>query len=96
VVRPLVRDCPPPRPPDVLGATRIGVILAAGISSLLFGLAHTEQGIVGITLTTIDAVIFSVLRYRYQTLWTPILAHGFKNTIGIVTFFFIGPVYGLW
>jgi membrane protease YdiL (CAAX protease family) len=81
---------------DVIGSTRVGVVLAVGISSLLFGLAHSEQGIVGVTLTTIDAVIFSVLRYRYQTLWAPVLAHGFKNTIGVVAFFLIGPVYGFW
>jgi membrane protease YdiL (CAAX protease family) len=81
---------------EVVGTTRVGVILAVGISSLLFGLAHTEQGIVGVALTTIDAILFSVLRYRYHTLWAPVLAHGFKNTIGVVAFFFIGPVYGLW
>jgi uncharacterized protein len=81
---------------DVVGTNTIGVVLAVGVSSLLFGLAHTEQGVVGVTLTTIDAVIFSVLRYRYQTLWAPVLAHGFKNTIGVVAFFFIGPVYGFW
>jgi membrane protease YdiL (CAAX protease family) len=81
---------------DVVGSPRVGVVLAVAVSSLLFGMAHTEQGVVGVTLTTIDAIIFSLLRYRYRTLWAPVLAHGFKNTIGVVAFFFIGPLYGLW
>jgi hypothetical protein len=51
---------------------------------------------VTLVLTTVDAIAFSVLRYRYKTLWAPVLAHGFNNTIGFVAFFLIGPVYGLW
>jgi membrane protease YdiL (CAAX protease family) len=36
------------------------------------------------------------LRLHYRTLWAPVLAHGFNNTIGLVTFFLVGPVHGLW
>jgi uncharacterized protein len=73
-----------------------GVIIAVLLSSLLFGLLHTEQGVIGIALTTIDAIFFSVLRYRFHTLWASILAHGFNNTIGMVSFYIAGPFYGLW
>lgn len=75
---------------------RIGMYAAVAISSALFGLAHIEQGIVGVVVTTTDAIFFSVLRYRYKTLWACVLAHGFMNSIGIITFFFTGPLYGLW
>jgi membrane protease YdiL (CAAX protease family) len=81
---------------EVVGSTGAGLVAAVAVSSLLFGLAHTEQGAVGVALTTIDAIAFSVLRYRYGTLWAPILAHGFNNTIGFVAFFLVGPVYGFW
>lgn len=37
-----------------------------------------------------------MLRLRYGTLWAPVLAHGFNNTLGFVTFFLVGPVHGLW
>jgi hypothetical protein len=37
-----------------------------------------------------------VLRYRFQTLWAAILAHGFNNTIGMASFYIAGPFYGLW
>ena len=74
-----------------------GILIAVALSSLLFGYAHTEQGIIGVVITTFDSVFFSLLRYKYKgCIWAPVLAHGFSNTIGIVTFFFTGPIYGLW
>ena len=74
----------------------LGVLIAVLLSSVLFGLLHTEQGVIGVALTTIDAIYFSVLRYRFHTLWAAILAHGFNNTIGMVSFYIAGPFHGLW
>ena len=65
-------------------------------SAVLFGLAHTEQGAIGVALTFLDAVVFSVLRLRYRTLWASVVAHGANNTIGLVAFYFVGPLHGLW
>jgi membrane protease YdiL (CAAX protease family) len=81
---------------DVLGRNPVGVVVAVVISSVLFGLAHTEYGIVGVAVTFLDALFFSVLRLRYRTLWPAILAHGFWNTLGIVGFFLVGRVDGFW
>ncbi len=82
---------------DLFGDTRIGIILAVGISSLLFGLAHTEQGTIGVILTFLDAIFFSLIKMHYDNnLWAAIIAHGASNTIGLVGFFFLGPMYGLW
>lgn len=81
---------------DVLGPSLVGTVVAVGISSVLFGLAHTEQGTVGVAVTFLDALFFSFLRLRYRTLWASILAHGFSNTLGLITFFLIGPIYGFW
>ena len=66
------------------------------ISAALFALAHSEQGQVGAALTFLDALFFSVLRFRCGGLWASVLGHGLSNTIGLTTFFLIGPVYGLW
>jgi membrane protease YdiL (CAAX protease family) len=82
---------------DVLGPGRVGVLTAVLGSSVLFGLIHTEQGVIGVVLTFFDALFFSALKLRLGAgLWPAVLAHGFNNTIGLTAYFLIGPVYGLW
>lgn len=82
---------------SLLENNTIGIILTVGGSSLLFGLAHTEQGLTGIIVTTIDALFFSWLKHKFDgNLWAAVLAHGFSNSIGLVIFYFTGPLYGLW
>lgn len=81
----------------LFGSSTAGVLLTMAVSSVLFGLAHTEQGLIGVVVTTIDALVFSWLKRRFDdNLWAPILAHGFYNSIGVITFYFTGPIYGLW
>ncbi len=82
---------------NLFGNKLSGVLLTVGISSLLFGLAHTEQGVIGVVVTTIDALFFSWLKRKFDNnLWASILAHGFYNSIGMIVFYFTGPIYGLW
>lgn len=73
-----------------------GTAVAVLVSAALFGLAHTEQGVVGVAVTFLDGLALAWLRLHYRTLWAPVLAHGFNNTVGLVTFFLVGPVHGLW
>lgn len=82
---------------SLLGDSTGGVLLTMAVSSTLFGLAHTEQGLIGVVVTTVDALVFSWLKRRFDdNLWAPILAHGFYNSVGVITFYFTGPIYGLW
>ena len=81
---------------QVAGHTRAGTLVAVLASSGLFGALHSEQGMVGVVIVALDAMAFCVLRLHFGTLWAPVLAHGFNNTLGLVTFFFAGPLYGLW
>jgi len=82
---------------DVFGNAKTGILLAIVVSSILFGLAHTEQGLIGVIVTAMDAVFFSWLKRRHNdNLWASVLAHGFSNTVGLVAFFFVGPIYGFW
>lgn len=81
---------------DACGAGRAGLVAAVVLSSVLFGIAHSEQGLIGVVVVTIDGLYFSALRLHYRTLWASVLAHGFNNTIGFVAFFLVGPMYGLW
>jgi CAAX protease family protein len=81
---------------EALGRGPWSLGIAVLTSSLLFGVLHGEQGPVGVAVVSLDAMAFAVLRLRYRTLWAPVLAHGFNNTLGLLTFFLIGPVHGLW
>jgi membrane protease YdiL (CAAX protease family) len=51
--------------------------------------------VIGVIITFLDGLFFSALRWRFRTLWGSGLAHGFNNTIELVTFYFVGPIYGL-
>ncbi len=81
---------------DVVGTGRPGVAVAVVGSSLVFALAHTEQGIVGMALTFVDALLYAGLRLWSGTLWAPVLAHGMNNTLGLTAYYLVGPVHGLW
>ena len=81
---------------EALGPGRTSLAVAVAVSSVLFGILHSEQGIVGVLVVALDGVAFCVLRLRYGTVWAPVLAHGFNNTLGLLTFFVVGPVYGFW
>jgi len=81
---------------ETLGPSRISLVLAVLLTSVLFGVMHSEQGPVGVLLVSLDAVVLSIVRIHYDTVWSSVLVHGFNNTLGFVAFFFIGPVYGLW
>lgn len=81
---------------EAVGGGRAGLVAGVLVSSVLFGIAHTEQGLVGVAVVTLDAIAWALLRIHYGTLWAPILAHGFNNTLGFITFFLVGPVHGFW
>ena len=81
---------------DVFGSDTLGTAVAVVATSLLFGFAHSEQGAIGVLVVSLDAVAFCLLRLHYGTLWAPVLAHGFINTLGFLAFFLVGPIYGLW
>jgi len=81
---------------EALPSSKVGVVAAVLGSAVLFGMAHTEQGVVGVLVTAADAVVFTALRYRYRTLWAAVLAHGCNNTIGLTAYFLVGPIHGLW
>lgn len=82
---------------SLFGINLPGVWLNVILSSLLFGLLHTEQGIIGVVIATLGGLVFSWLKYKYDNnLWAAILGHGFYNSIGVIVFFFTGPITGLW
>jgi uncharacterized protein len=81
---------------DLLGPRVPATVAAVLASSLLFGIAHSEQGVVGVVMVSLDAVLFCAVRLVYDTVWASVLLHGWINTVGVLAFFLVGPVYGLW
>ncbi len=81
---------------SLLGASGFGSLAAILFANVLFGFLHTEQGLVGVLITIIDAMFFTALKMKYRNTWAATLAHGFLNTIGIVTLFFTGPLPAFW
>ena len=81
---------------ELLGPSRLSLVAAVVVTSVLFGVMHSEQGVIGVLLVTMDAVVLCIVRLRYDSLWASVLVHGFNNTLGFLTFFLVGPVYGLW
>ena len=57
---------------------------------------HSEQGLIGVLLVSLDAIVLCLVRLHYDTLWASVLVHGFNNTLGFVAFFLVGPIYGFW
>lgn len=86
----------PVRATEALGGGRSAVLVSFLGAAVLFGLAHLEQGPVGLGLTFLDALFFTFLRLRCGGLWASVLGHGLSNTIGLTAFFLVGPLYGLW
>jgi len=81
---------------QLFGSDRVAIVIAVALTSVMFGRVHSEQGPVGMVAIALDGFVFSVVRYRFKTLWASVLAHGFNNTIGFVAFFLVGPIHGLW
>lgn len=64
---------------NLLGGTWGPIIL----SSMLFGLGHFYQGLLGILQTTLLGIVFASLALRWQTLWPLILAHALLNSLSL-------------
>lgn len=58
---------------------RWGPWLAVLPVALLFGLAHSPQGIVGVLATTLLGVGLGAILLYHRSLWEAVLAHGFFN-----------------
>ena len=75
---------------DLLGVGQFGWILATIITSVLFGLSHTYQGISGVVDTFLAACMMAGVYFiGKRNLWLPIIVHGVKDTIGF-TLIFLG------
>ena len=74
---------------DLAGRERPGIIVALVCTSLLFGAAHTYQGISGMVDTALAGLMLGLLYlFARRNLWLPILTHGIIDTVGFLLIFF--------
>jgi uncharacterized protein len=67
---------------EVLGSLRGRYAMALILSSIVFGLAHYDQGVTGVTENVVDgAILASLYLASGRNLWAPILAHGITDTV---------------
>jgi uncharacterized protein len=81
---------------DVLGSGVVGLVVAVGG---LLGAVRPGPHRAGDRRRGRDVPGRAVVQLpaaSLRNLWAPVLTHGFSNTIGLVTFFLVGPVYGFW
>jgi membrane protease YdiL (CAAX protease family) len=70
---------------DFTSSDRTGVILALVVSSIVFGAAHSYQGITGVLDTILAGFVLGLLYlFARRNLWLPILTHGIIDTIGFI------------
>ncbi|NIX58114.1 MAG: CPBP family intramembrane metalloprotease [candidate division Zixibacteria bacterium] len=80
---------------DLLGEQPWRWGVAVVLVALLFGAAHTYQGISGMIVVFIYAVVVgSLYLLSGRNMWLPIIFHGASDTIGI-TFLYLGLYPGL-
>jgi hypothetical protein len=74
----------------VFQGIKIEQVLAVLISSLAFGFAHYQEGVVGMLSTAAMGFLFALIYLRTgRNLWVTIIAHGLANTLRFL-FIFIG------
>ncbi len=68
---------------------RLGWIVGLIISSVIFGLGHSYQGISGIMLTGIVGIVYALAYLAARcNLWVPILIHGIYDSSAFMFIFF--------
>ncbi len=73
---------------DLGGDKRVWWVIAAVVSSVMFGMGHSYQGVSGVIETTLSAGMMAAAYFLgKRNLWLPILVHGFKDTIGFILIF---------
>jgi uncharacterized protein len=73
---------------DLIGRSRLGWTVSIGIVSVVFGLAHFNQGWTGIIENSIDGALLALLYIACgRNLLAPIVAHGVTDTLDSLIIF---------
>lgn len=77
------------RAADALGRTPAAYAAAVALSSALFGYGHFYKGPAGIVDSGVAGLVLAAAYLlARRSLWAPVLAHGFIDTVGVVALYF--------
>ncbi len=80
-----------PRLAEWWGGTRQVWVIAALLSSVVFGLGHAYQGVTGMVGTGMTGLVLAgVYLVAKRNLWASVLSHGLFDSIAFVTIYFTG------
>ena len=65
-------------------SSRIGVVGAVIITSLLWAGSHLQYQLFGIILIFILGIILGIVRQKTGSLWVPMIMHGFNNLLAMI------------
>ncbi len=68
---------------QAMGNSQGAWIAATLMQALIFGLFHAYQGLNGIVVVSMVALVFGFFYYRLKSLWPVIIAHGIMDTFGM-------------
>lgn len=73
---------------DLFGPSRFGYSVSIGVASLVFGLAHSYQNLIGIIENSVDGTLLALLYIACgRNLIAPIVAHGVTDTLDSLIIF---------
>jgi CAAX protease family protein len=73
----------------IFGSTRVMLVLAVLVQAIIFGLAHSYQGAVGmIGAGAVGVALGAMYYFGKRNIWLCVIAHGVQDTIGIIALYF--------
>jgi len=77
------------RTAEALGRSPAAYAVAVGVSSVLFGYGHFYKGPAGLVDSGVAGLVLAVAYLlARRNLWVVVLAHGFIDTVGVVSLYF--------
>ncbi len=74
---------------DLFGSNRIGLILSAATSSIIFGWGHWYEGLNAVITTALMALLFvSIYLFSKKNIWSMIIIHSAYDVIAMIAYFF--------
>jgi membrane protease YdiL (CAAX protease family) len=74
---------------DLFGGGRLGLVMSAAASSVIFGWGHWYEGVNAVITTSLMALLFvTIYLFSKKNIWSMIIIHSAYDVIAILIYFF--------